>query len=554
MKRRAVRKIFNPWNWILVAAFAILFLTVVYPLIQIFQASFLSRETGQFSLESYRNFFHYPYYLRCLRNSLTASALATLGTLVIGIPFAFFLARFHIPGKNLIKTLGTLPLILPTFIGAEAWLLLLGRNGLFTRVFQQIGVDIPSIYGWKGIVLVFTLQFFPFVFLMVSAAINAIDRSLEEAATNLGAGRLRVFFTVTLPVIAPAIFSGALVVFFLCIENFGVPTLIGEDFRVLSVQAYNEFISEMGGNPSMAGALSMILLAITLSLTVLQKFWVERKTYAMTSLNPLELKRLRPVPTALMWLFCAGTVFVALFPFLVVMIASVTKTQGPVMYFGQFSLENFIKAVSIAPRPIFNSFFLATAATAAGGFFGLLVSYLLVRRRGSMSYLLDLLVMLPLAIAGTVQGIALAATYNKGWLVLTGTWMILVLVYFIRKAPYSIKTTAALLTQIDASIEEASVNLGVPPVRSFLKVVVPVMLPGIIAGGIIMWVTTLAELSSTIVLYYGPWATMTVEVFQRIGSGDFGPASAYAAILIVSVLVPLFILHRFLGKDLASSL
>jgi iron(III) transport system permease protein len=474
--------------------------------------------------------------------------------LVIGIPFAFFLARFHIPGKNLIKTLGTLPLILPTFIGAEAWLLLLGRNGLFTRVFQQIGVDIPSIYGWKGIVLVFTLQFFPFVFLMVSAAINAIDRSLEEAATNLGAGRLRVFFTVTLPVIAPAIFSGALVVFFLCIENFGVPTLIGEDFRVLSVQAYNEFISEMGGNPSMAGALSMILLAITLSLTVLQKFWVERKTYAMTSLNPLELKRLRPVPTALMWLFCAGTVFVALFPFLVVMIASVTKTQGPVMYFGQFSLENFIKAVSIAPRPIFNSFFLATAATAAGGFFGLLVSYLLVRRRGSMSYLLDLLVMLPLAIAGTVQGIALAATYNKGWLVLTGTWMILVLVYFIRKAPYSIKTTAALLTQIDASIEEASVNLGVPPVRSFLKVVVPVMLPGIIAGGIIMWVTTLAELSSTIVLYYGPWATMTVEVFQRIGSGDFGPASAYAAILIVSVLIPLFILHRFLGKDLASSL
>jgi iron(III) transport system permease protein len=298
----------------------------------------------------------------------------------------------------------------------------------------------------------------------------------------------------------------------------------------------------------------MILLAITLSLTVLQKFWVERKTYAMTSLNPLEVKRLRPLPTALIWLFCAGTVFVALFPFLVVMIASVTKTQGPVMYFGQFSLENFIKAVSIAPRPIFNSFFLATVATAAGGFFGLLVSYLLVRRRGSMSYLLDLLIMLPLAIAGTVQGIALAATYNKGLLVLTGTWMILVLVYFIRKAPYSIKTTAALLTQIDASVEEASVNLGVPPVRSFLKVVVPVMLPGIIAGGIIMWVTTLAELSSTIVLYYGPWATMTVEVFQRIGSGDFGPASAYAAILIVSVLIPLFILHRFLGKDLASSL
>ena len=545
---------FKAWNLILGFVFIILFFAVLYPILFIFKASFIHPETGAFSLKSYQTFFHYPFYLRCLRNSLFVSALGTLFALILGVPFAFFLARYRIPGKNLLKTLGTLPLILPTFIGAEAWLMLLGRNGLFAKLLGPLGIEVPSIYGWQGIVLVFTLQFFPFIFLMVSAAINAVDRSLEEAATNLGAGRLRVFFTVTLPVITPAILSGALVVFYLCIENFGVPILIGEDFRVLSVQAYNEFISEMGGNPSMAGALSMVLLAITLGLTLLQKYWVERKSYAMTSLNPLEVKQLRPLPTALIWLFCTGLVFVALFPFVVVMVSSITKTSGPVMYWGQFSLENFTRAVAIAPRPILNSFFLATTATLIGIVFGVVVSYLLVRRRGAVSYLLDILVMLPLAIAGTVQGIALAATYNKGIIVLTGTWMILVLAYFIRKAPYSIKTTSALLQQIDGSIEEASINLGVPPVRSFLKVVIPIMLPGIVAGGIIMWVTTLAELSSTIVLYYGPWATMTVEVFQRIGSGDFGPASAYATILIVSVLIPLFILNRVSGKDLASSL
>ena len=550
----ALSKRFQAWNIIQLLVFALLAFAVVYPILFIFKASFVDAETGAFSLKSYAAFFHYPFYLRCLKNSLFVSTLATLFSLLLGIPFAFFLSRYRVPGKNLLKTLGTLPLILPTFIGAEAWLLLLGRNGLFARIFQQIGMEAPSIYGWKGIVLVFTLQFFPFVFLMVSAAINAIDRSLEEAATNLGAGRLRVFFTVTLPLITPAILSGALVVFYLCIENFGVPTLIGEDFRVLSVQAYNEFISEMGGNPSMAGALSMVLLAITLALTVFQKYWIERKNYAMTSLNPQEIKTLRPLPTLIIWCFCAGLVFVALFPFAVVMISSVTKTSGPVMYFGQFSLENFIRAFTIAPRPILNSFFLATTATIIGIVFGIVVSYLLVRKRGAVSYLLDILVMLPLAIAGTVQGIALAAAYNKGPIILTGTWMILVLAYFIRKAPYSIKTTASLLQQIDRSIEEASINLGVPPVRSFIKVVIPVMMPGIIAGAIIMWVTTLAELSSTIVLYYGPWATMTVEVFQRIGSGDFGPASAYATILIISVLIPLFILNRVSGRDLASSL
>jgi len=549
-----LRKYFQAWNIILVAIFAILFFAVLYPILYIFKASFVNPETGAFSLKSYATFLHYPYYLRCLRNSLFVSTLSTLLALAIGIPFAFFLSRYRIPGKNLIRTLGTLPLILPTFIGAEAWLILLGRNGLFAKIFHGIGIEIPSIYGWKGIVLVFTLQFFPFVFLMVFAALNAIDRSLEEAATNLGAGRLRVFFTVTLPVVMPAILSGALVVFYLCIENFGVPVLIGEDFRVLSVQAYNEFISELGGNPSMAGALSMILLAITLGLTIFQKYWVERKNYTMTSLNPLEVKQLKALPTFLIWLFCAGVVFVALFPFAVVMVSSITKTQGPVMYFGQFSLDNFIRAFTIAPRPIFNSFFLATAATLIGIVFGIVVSYLLVRKRGAVSYLLDILVMLPLAIAGTVQGIALAATYNKGIIVLTGTWMILVLAYFIRKAPYSIKTTSSLLQQIDPSIEEASINLGVPPIRSFIRVVLPVMMPGVIAGAIIMWVTTLAELSTTIVLYYGPWATMTVEIFQRIGSGDFGPASAYATILIISVLIPLFILNRVSGKDLASSL
>jgi iron(III) transport system permease protein len=161
---------------------------------------------------------------------------------------------------------------------------------------------------------------------------------------------------------------------------------------------------------------------------------------------------------------------------------------------------------------------------------------------------------LPLIIAGTVLGIALAATYNKGRIVLTGTWMILVLAYFIRKVPFSIKTTSSILHQIDASVEEASINLGVPPVRSFLKVVVPAMLPGIAAGAIIMWVTTLAELSSTIILYYGPWSTMTIQIFQYVGSGDFGPASAYGTILILSVLIPLFFLHRFLGKGMTSPL
>ena len=540
-------RLFSVWNMVFLVAIIVLVLLVVYPMYSIFQASLISADTGEFTWDNYLSIFTTRFYRRCLWNSIFLSGLATVFSVIIGVPFAFFTTRYKLPHAGLLKTLGTLPLILPTFIGAEAWLLLLGRNGILTQLFHSIGLNTPSIYGWQGVVLVYTLQFFPFVFLMVSAAINSVDRSLEESARNLGASPWRVFRTVTLPVVTPAIASGALIVFCMSIENFGVPTIIGNDYKVLAEQAYSEFVSEMGGNPSMAGALSTVLVMVTLLLTVLQKLWVERKNYAMSSLRPPEIQPLSPWRTRLAWLFCAGVVFVSLAPFAVVLVAAVTKTSGPVMYYGQFSLDNLAVALQAAPRPILNSFFLATTATVIGMFFGMAVSYIVVRRRGVAGYTLDLIMMLPLVIA-------LAATYNKGPVVLTGTWVILVLAYFVRKTPFSVKTTSALLHQIDASVEEASVNLGVPPLLSFMKVVVPVMLPGIISGAIIMWVTTLAELSSTIVLYYGPWSTMTVQVFQYIGSGDFGPASAYGAILILSVIVPLFLLNRFLGRDPMQSL
>ena len=547
-------RLFSVWNAVFLLAVIVLVLLVVYPMYSIFQASLISADTGGFTWDNYLSVFTTRFYRRCLWNSIFLSGLATVFSVIIGVPFAFLTTRYRLPHASILKTLGTLPLILPTFIGAEAWLLLLGRNGILTQLFHSMGLNTPSIYGWQGVVLVYTLQFFPFVFLMVAAAINSVDRSLEESARNLGASPWRVFRTVTLPVVTPAIASGALIVFCMSIENFGVPTIIGNDYKVLAEQAYSEFVSEMGGNPSMAGALSTVLVMVTLLLTILQKLWVERKNYAMSALRPPEILPLSPWKTRLAWLFCAGVVFVSLAPFMVVLVAAVTRTSGPVMHYGQFSLDNLKLALQAAPRPILYSFFLATTATFIGMFFGMAVSYIVVRRRGMAGYTLDLIMMLPLVIAGSVLGIALAATYNKGPFVLTGTWVILVLAYFVRKTPFSVKTTSALLHQIDASVEEASVNLGVPPLLSFMKVVVPVMLPGIISGAIIMWVTTLAELSSTIVLYYGPWSTMTVQVFQYIGSGDFGPASAYGAILILSVIVPLFLLNRFLGRDPMQSL
>ena len=550
-------RIFSVWNIILFMALLVIFFLVIYPMGSIFLASLRDPYTDELTSSNYTALFTTPFYWRCLTNSLSMSTAAAFFSVLIGVPFAYFTSRFVMPFTTTFRTLATLPLVLPSFIGAQAWLLLLGKSGIITTflapVFSIFGMDQPSIYGWHGVVLVFTMSYFPFVVLMVCAAINSVDSSLEEAALNLGSSPWRVFHTVTLPVITPAIASGALMVFCMSIENFGVPSIIGGDYKVLSEQAYAEFINEMGGNPSMAGSLSIVLVLITLVFTVLQKGFVERKSYTMSSLRPPAKKELPPLRRWFAWSYCLTVIIVALMPFFMVFVAAFTKTNGPVLYYGEFSLANLAQAIQIAPRPILNSFFLSTVATIIGMLFGVVSSYLIVRKKGIAGYTLDLASMLPLIIAGSVLGIALAATYNSPPVILTGTWAILVMAYFIRKVPFSIKTTSSLLMQIDQSVEEASINLGVPPFRSFLKVVIPTMIPGIIAGAVLMWVTIIAELSSTIVLYYGPWSTMTVQIYQYISSGDFGPASAYGFILIMSVLVPIFLLNRLMGRDFTTS-
>ena len=203
-------RLFSVWNAVFLLAVIVLVLLVVYPMYSIFQASLISADTGGFTWDNYLSVFTTRFYRRCLWNSIFLSGLATVFSVIIGVPFAFLTTRYRLPHASILKTLGTLPLILPTFIGAEAWLLLLGRNGILTQLFHSMGLNTPSIYGWQGVVLVYTLQFFPFVFLMVAAAINSVERSLEESARNLGASPWRVFRTVTLPVVTPAIASGAL--------------------------------------------------------------------------------------------------------------------------------------------------------------------------------------------------------------------------------------------------------------------------------------------------------------------------------------------------------
>ncbi len=538
------------WWSVTLLAFLTVLGFLVYPLATVLVTSFTGEEKRFVLAENYYRFFTHRYYYSSVVNSLYLSVLATLGALVVGTTLAFAVARYPLPGKTFLRTAANLALLSPPFIGAYSWVVLFGRMGLVNRALSTFGWSLPTIYGWRGILLVFVVQYFPFVFLLVSAALRSVDQSVEDAALSLGSPPRRTFRTAILPIIAPSLTAGALLVFMATMADFGTPMIIGEGLRTLPTLMYGEFINELGGNPAMASTLGSLLILVNTAALMAQRYYAFRKAYNVVCIQPLQVQRTSARRRLALTVFAYGVVCVALIPSTTILISSFMPTRGPVMYAG-FSLQSYQSIFHLIPRAIANTFFLTALAVVLDVLLGVLVAYLLARRRSRVHALLDALIMLAYAIPGTVVGVGLIVVYNRPPVILTGTWIILLVSYFIRHLPYPVRSCTAMLQQIDIRVEEASVSLGVPPFRTFLKVTIPLMFPAILSGAALAWMTTIGELSSSILLYSGPWATMSVAIFTEVFSNHFGTASALASILIVAAFVPLFLTYRVLGERAA---
>jgi iron(III) transport system permease protein len=538
------------WWTVTILSFLTVLAFLVYPLATVLVTSFTGEEKRFILAENYHRFFTHRYYYSSLINSLYLSALATMGALLVGTALAFAVTRFPISGKTFIRTAANLALLSPPFIGAYSWVVLFGRMGLVNRALSTFGWSLPTIYGWRGILLVFVVQYFPFVFLLVSGALRSVDQSIEDAALSLGSPPRRTFRTAILPVIAPSLTAGGLLVFMGTMADFGTPMIIGEGLRTLPTLMYGEFMNELGGNPAMASTLGSLLILVNTTALMAQRYYAFRKAYNVVCIQPLTVRRTSRGRRLLLTVFAYFVVGVALIPSATIIISSFMPTKGPVMYAG-LSLQSYQIIFHMVPRAIANTFGLTALAVVLDVLLGVLVAYLLARRRSAAHALLDALIMLAYAIPGTVVGVGLIVVYNRPPIILTGTWIILLVSYFIRHLPYPVRSCTAMLQQIDIRVEEASVSLGVPPFRTFLRVTIPLMFPAILSGAALSWMTTIGELSSSILLYSGPWATMSVAIFTEVFSNHFGTASALASILIAAAFVPLFLTYRFLGERAA---
>ena len=277
----------DPWVWVKMMVFVIFILFLIWPFSSIITNAFKSTKAEGFTLLNFNKFFTKKYYYGALWNSVGVSLVPSLFAILLGVPMAYLMTRYNVWGKKIWHVLAILSLMSPPFLGAYAWIMMFGRAGSVTTFLAKYGITIPTIYGFGGIAAVLTLKLYPYIYMYTSGAMESIDSSLEECAENLGSGKLRRFFTVTMTVVTPSITARALVVFMSALADFGTPMLLGgQDFRTLPVLIYNEYLSETGGNGNLASAISIIIVIITLLMLMVQKIYVGRRNYVMSALRP----------------------------------------------------------------------------------------------------------------------------------------------------------------------------------------------------------------------------------------------------------------------------
>lgn len=537
------KKKVDVWHIITISLIALYALFLLYPLFCILKESIITN--GQFTLEHFIEFFSKSYYFETLINSFIVSLCATAVTLIIGVPLAYFYNMYEIKGKSVIQIIIILCCMSAPFIGAYSWILLLGRSGLVTSIIKSLtGWTMPSIYGFNGILLVLSLQLYPLVFLYVSGALKNIDNSLLEASENMGCSGVKRFFKVIIPLCMPTILASTLLVFMRAFADFGTPLLIGEGYKTFPVEIYNQYFGEVGTNHSFAAAISVIAIIITAVIFLAQKWASNHYSFKMNSMNTIERKKAHGLANIFMHIYVYFVVGIAFLPQIYVMYTSFLKTRGYI-FSGGYSLDSYRRIAGDLGNAIFNTFFIGGISLIFIIIVAILIAYLVVRRRNLLNNIIDTLSMVPYIIPGSVVGIALVIAFNRPPLILTGTSIIMIVALIVRRLPYTIRSSVAILQQIPMTVEEAAISLGCSKLQAFFKVTVPMMANGILSGAILSWVTIITELSTAIILYNRGTITLTLSIYVQVSRGSYGTAAAYATVLNLITVISLFIFMKF---------
>lgn len=514
--------------WLLVGLF------VVYPL-----GMLLARvvvDNGAFSLAGLGKVLTDRNQVRAFWNSLLLATLVGIGGTLLGYLFAFTAARARLPRWLLtaVDAAVLLPLVSPPFTTAIAIIFSFGPRGLIT--YELLGLKGVTVYGLTSTLFSEIFTYFPIAYLTLRPLLAAIDSNVEGMALSLGASRMRVFRTVTLPLTVPGIANAFLLLFAASLADFATPLILaGNQFPVLPTQAYLQItgLFDLRGG----AALSFVLLLPALLVFVVQRYWVSRRFYVTVTgkgAGQAPFDSVTPAVRVTLLAACALVTLVVVYFYALLLYASLVKALGANH---AFTLAHYKAIFTDGWKAIRDTLIIAAFAMPLGGLYGILMGYLVARKEFAGRRTLELVSMVNYALPGTIVGIAYLIAFNDPPLVLTGTALIIVACYVFRYGPTGIRATIALLAQIDKSLEEASQGLGAGSGTTFRRVTLPLIAPAFFAGLGIVFIRSMTAISATIFLVSIGWTLITVKILENMTELSLGPAAAFSVLVVAIVFV-----------------
>ena len=543
---------------ILFALLALLTFFILVPIVRVLWVS-LSDGEGGLTLVHFANFFRRPLFRESLWNSLVAGLLVVFFGSLIAVPLAYLSVRYDFKGKILVNTLATLPLVIPPFVGAVALQLILGRSGTINLLLMRwFDMSIPFMEGLTGVVLVQTLHFFPFIMLNTAVSLSNIDPSLEEMAQNMGCHGLRLFRRVTLPLMLPGFIAGCLLTFIRAVDDLGTPLMLNYK-NLLAPQAYLR-ITTIGIDDVDGYVICVVLVAISLGSLLVARKYLSLSEYATLHQGTAVARPVTGMKRLAILLFCGLVLSLSLLPHIGIVILSFAKIWSFSLLPTTYTLDNFTEILVRAPHFVKNTLLYTILAAGLDVFLGAIIAFLLIRSRVWGRNVLDAVATLPIAIPGVVLAVGYLRVFH-GWdfpglgAPLTSTWIILVVAYTVRRLPYPVRASYAALQQVHISLEESAQNLGANRLRTFVKVTLPLISGGLVAGGLIAFMTNCVELSSTIMLVprieSGP-ISYGIYIYMQSPLGRAAGA-ALGVVAIVMVSIGTYLTYRVFGGRTGSA-
>lgn len=535
------------------ALLALLALFIVYPLVLVLGVAVSSADG--LTLRHFAAFWERPLFLESLANTLLAGVVAVAGGSVIALPLALLIARCDFPGRGLVQTLSVLPLVIPPFVGAVAFQQILGRSGVVNLfLLDTFGISVPFMEGLGGVMLVQTLHYFPFILINTASALAGIDPASEEAAQMLGCRGWRLFRRVTLPLAFPGFVAGALLAFIRVIDDLGTPLMLSYP-KLLAPQAYLR-ITTLGMSDVDGYVICVILVLLSLAALWAAKAVLGRSEWASLARGPERIpRRLAGSRRLGAWALAAALLGVALLPHLGIVVLSLSKVWSFTYWPTRLTADNYGEILVRTPYFVWNTLRYALLAAGIDVVLGAAIAWLLLRGGVRGRGVLDVIATIPLAIPGVVLAVGYLRVFH-GWDVpglggpLTASWLILVVAYAARRLPYTVRASYATLQQLHVSMEESAQSLGTTPARTFRRITLPLMTRGLVAGGLIAFVTSAVELSSTILLVprieLGP-LSYGIYVYMQSAVGR-GPGAALGVVAIVLVAVGTWVINRLSAR------